>query len=150
MARATPTDPVEYKKAVEKVKARVARWPNAYASGQVVSEYKRAMHAKGKPAYIDDVPRTKTNLARWYAEDWRDVATGKPCGSVHTSVYYPTCRPAKRITQSSPVPVSELNPSAIRRMVAQKQVAKERTVMYTETAHVREKSKSNPKQKRRV
>jgi hypothetical protein len=136
-ATAVPTDLIEYQKAVAKVKARVARWPSAYASGQVVTEYKRAMTAKGKPAYKDDVPRKRTRLARWYAEEWIDIATGKPCGSVHTEEYYPTCRPAKRITKQSPVVVTELSASARQRMVAQKQVAKEKTVKYADTQAVR-------------
>lgn len=133
VVKAVPTDQSEYNKAVEKVKARVARWPNAYASGQVVLEYKRAMNAKGKPAYRDDIARKHTSLARWYAEDWRDIATGKPCGSVHTTAYYPTCRPYKRVSNKSPVAMSELDASARKRMIAQKQAAKEKTVKYTYT-----------------
>ncbi|MGB0958272.1 MAG: DUF5872 domain-containing protein [Litorivicinus sp.] len=41
MAANTPTDPAKYARARAKVKARVKKWPSAYASGQVVQEYKR-------------------------------------------------------------------------------------------------------------
>jgi hypothetical protein len=124
----------EYQKAVDKVKARVARWPSAYASGQVVQEYKRAMQAKGKPAYppapAADAPKP---LARWYAEKWIDIKTGKPCGSVKTDNYYPTCRPSKRITESTPVTANQLTSADKRKMVAQKQKKREATVHYKET-----------------
>jgi hypothetical protein len=147
-AKATPTDPEEYARAVEKVKARVARWPNAYASGQVVIEYKRAMKEKGRPPYkakaAAAVPREKTALARWYAEDWRDIKTGAPCGAVHTAAYYPTCRPAKRVTEQSPVPVTDLSAAEVKRMISQKQKAKEATVSYRET-EVAKKRRSRQK-----
>jgi|TARA_S200002703_G_scaffold85525_1_gene73792 hypothetical protein len=41
MARNVPTDKAKYARATAKVKARVKKWPSAYASGQVVQEYKR-------------------------------------------------------------------------------------------------------------
>tara|TARA_E500000081_G_C5830243_1_gene217443 strand:+ start:306 stop:479 length:174 start_codon:yes stop_codon:yes gene_type:complete len=41
MSKATPTDKAKYARAVSKVKSRVKKWPSAYASGQVVQEYKR-------------------------------------------------------------------------------------------------------------
>jgi hypothetical protein len=41
MARNVPTDKAKYARAQAKVKARVKKWPSAYASGQVVQEYKR-------------------------------------------------------------------------------------------------------------
>lgn len=36
-----PLNKALYAKAKAKVKARVAKWPSAYASGQLVQEYKR-------------------------------------------------------------------------------------------------------------
>lgn len=41
MSRAVPTDKAKYARARSKVKSRVKKWPSAYASGQVVQEYKR-------------------------------------------------------------------------------------------------------------
>ena len=141
--KAIPTDPKEYAKAVAKVKARVARWPNAYASGQVVVEYKRAMAEKGKPAYEDTVSRNVTALRRWYRENWIDIRTGKKCGDAHAEANavkaYPTCRPEKRVTSLTPVTAAELKPSQKRHMIAQKQKAQKKTVQYKETKDVREK-----------
>jgi len=41
MSRAVPTDKAKYARALAKVKRRAKKWPSAYASGQVVQEYKR-------------------------------------------------------------------------------------------------------------
>ena len=47
----------------------------------------------------------KTGLKKWFAEDWRDVKTGKKCGRSGKEKKkrpYPACRPAavaKRITK---------------------------------------------------
>jgi len=38
-------------------------------------------------------------LTKWFAEDWRDVKTGKKCGRSgkgKTSRPYPACRPASK------------------------------------------------------
>jgi Family of unknown function (DUF5872) len=106
-----------YDSIVEKVKRRVSRWPSAYASGQVVREYKAAMGAK---AYKGPKP-VKTGLDRWYKEKWVDIRTGKPCGSVKTSSYYPMCRPSKKITSKTPVTNKELTAAEKRALVALKQ-----------------------------
>jgi len=137
--KAIPTDPKEYAKAVEKVKARVARWPNAYASGQVVVEYKRAMAEKGKPAYENTVSRGATALRRWYRENWIDIRTGEKCGN-QTAKAYPTCRPEKRITSLTPVTAAELKPSQKKHMIELKQKAKKKTVHYKETKAVRQQA----------
>jgi len=131
-----PTDQKLYDKIKERVKARVDRWPSAYASGQVVQEYKAAMEKKGKSPYTSskpEQPKKNTGLGRWYAEKWVDIKTGKPCGSVKTAEYYPTCRPAKRITSKTPTTAKELTPSQKAAMVAQKQAAKKKTVHYKQT-----------------
>jgi len=136
-----PADQKLYDKIKERVKARVDRWPSAYASGQVVQEYKAAMGKKGKAPYTSAKPAEpkKTPLGRWYAEKWVDIKTGKPCGSVKTHDYYPTCRPAKRITAKTPVTAKELTPSQKAAMVAQKQKAKKHVVEYKQTKAVRAK-----------
>lgn len=138
-AHAVPADKVEYAKAVELVKSRVVRWPNAYASGMVVQEYKKAMAAKGKIAYLNDVPKSQTGLARWYEEKWVDIKTGKPCGAVHTSSHYPTCRPSKKVTAKSPVIADALSDNDKKKMIRQKQAAKSTTVHYKETARPNKK-----------
>ncbi len=46
----------------------------------------------------------KGGLGKWFAEDWRDVKTGKKCGrSKNGNRPYPACRPkrvASRISKS--------------------------------------------------
>lgn len=143
--KAQPTDQKEYDRVLEYVKARTARWPNAYASGQVVQEYKRRMAAKGKVPYKDSVPAAATGLRRWYKEKWVDIKTGQPCGAVHTGAYYPTCRPSIRVTSRSPVIMTELTPAQRAAMVLKKQKSKEKTVHYTET---KPGAKAEPKCKR--
>lgn len=41
MAENIPIDKAKYARAKAKVKARVRKFPSAYASGQIVQEYKR-------------------------------------------------------------------------------------------------------------
>jgi hypothetical protein len=106
-----------YNSIVEKVKKRVSRWPSAYASGQVVREYKAIM---GDKAYRGPKP-VKKGLDRWYKEKWVDIGTGKPCGSVKTSGYYPMCRPSKRITSKTPMTNKELTTAQKRKLVTLKQ-----------------------------
>lgn len=137
--KTTPTDPAVYKRIVARVRAETERWPNAYASGRVVREYKAAMAAKGKPAYDGLKPRAAAApLSRWYHEDWVDILTGLPCGSARAAKgvpadYYPTCRPARRVTKRTPVTASELSRAEKTRMVAQKQKAQKKTAHYPET-----------------
>ena len=140
----TPTDPAIYKEITEKVKSSVTRWPSAYASGMVVKLYKTQMEKLGKKPYTTKKPDPKQGLARWYNEDWIDIKTGKPCGAVKTASYYPTCRPAKRITAKSPVTANELSAAQKKHMIKEKQEAKKHTVIYKETKEVKEiKQKAN-------
>ena len=131
---AVPTNKKLYDSIVTKVKSQVARWPSAYASGMVVSEYKKAMKKLGKEPYKDTdkslaKPPTKL-LARWYKEKWIDIKTGKECGKVRTDEYYPTCRPSIRVTKGTPVTANELTQKQKSSMVKQKQKAKKARVDY--------------------
>ena len=55
---------------------------------------------------VVDMPRAlkKGGLTKWFAEDWRDVKTGKKCGRQKGEKRgYPACRPkavASRISKS--------------------------------------------------
>lgn len=98
-----------YIKARNKVKKRVKVWPSAYASGQIVSEYKR-MGGKYKGSKSKD-PKP---LDRWYKEKWVNVCKPKgrgyePCGREKSKVSeYPYCRPSVRVNGSTPMTVGEL------------------------------------------
>ncbi|AGE60165.1 hypothetical protein ATCVWI0606_653R [Acanthocystis turfacea Chlorella virus WI0606] len=129
--KAIPTDKATYDRIKRQVKAQVERWPSAYASGMVVQKYKAAMAARGvKPYKSSSPPKKKTALARWYAEDWINVKSGKKCGEVRTKTYYPTCRPRKRISEETPRTSKELTKEQKKKMVAIKQRSKERTASY--------------------
>jgi hypothetical protein len=130
--KAIPTDPATYSRIKSQVKASAkSRWPSAYLSGLVVQKYKAAMAAKGKRPYkSSSPPKKKTALARWYAEDWINVKSGKKCGEVRTKTYYPTCRPRKRITSETPRTAKELTEKQKKKMIALKQKAKKKIVRY--------------------
>lgn len=96
-----------YKRVRNKVKKRVKVWPSAYASGQVVSEYKKAGgRYKGK--------KGSASLDRWYKEKWVNVCKPKgrgyeKCGREKSKVSeYPYCRPSVRVNSATPMTVSEL------------------------------------------
>ena len=101
----TPAFPETYAKATGIVKKRVSRWPSAYASGQVVQEYRRlvaATHGSRARPYMER-RRATGRLARWFREQWIDIASGAPCGRAKSASYYPVCRPAsiaRRLTKS--------------------------------------------------
>ena len=103
---ARPTYPKIYAEATATVKQRVNRWPSAYASGQVVQLYKvmvRQRHGSSATPYTAPANKKHEALTRWFDEDWIDILTGKPCGSVKSPAYYPTCRPratARQLTSA--------------------------------------------------
>lgn len=113
MAPKVPDNVVDkelYVKIRNKVKNRVKVWPSAYASGQLVSEYKKAGgRYKGKKAKGDDAP-----LGRWYKEKWVNVCKPKgrgyeKCGRKKSSMKnYPYCRPSVRVSDKTPKTVGEL------------------------------------------
>jgi hypothetical protein len=127
-----PTDQKLYDKIKAKIKrTSVSRWPSAYLSGQVVREYKKSMEKRGKKAYKSGSPSKKSSsLKRWYSENWINISTGKPCGSVKTKTYYPTCRPRKKITEDTPRTARTLTAEQKKRMIKLKQKAKKKTVHY--------------------
>ena len=108
------------------VKQRVSRWPSAYASGQLVKKYKDLvlkMYGPKASPYLE-IKSTKAPLSTWFREKWVDIATGKPCGSVKSEKYYPTCRPlekARHLSAAQKVAAIEI-----------KQRAKSQTATYPE------------------
>jgi hypothetical protein len=127
-----PRDPVLYAKVVETIKARVQRWPSAYASGMVVREYKRMMLLEGREPYYGK----KTNaeemnpLTRWFKEKWIDIATGKPCGRKKEEKHYPTCRPTVKISNQTPLLASQLSESNKKKLTNDKQIAKKNKITF--------------------
>lgn len=119
-----PIYPELYYLATATVKKRVARWPSAYASGQVVQEYEKLVkkhHGHLAKAFVGK-KTSKAPLSHWFDERWIDILTGLPCGSVKSQTYYPVCRPA--------YVVDRLTPGQILDAVQRKQKVKTKTASY--------------------
>lgn len=112
-------DKALYRRVRNKVKRRVKKWPSAYASGQVVVEYKRRggrYRSTSKFAF-------RGNLGRWFAEEWVDVCTGKPCGrksSRSSQRKYPYCRPKRRVSSKTPRTARSLSPAQKKKLCSRK------------------------------
>lgn len=112
-----------YNQVKERVKARVERFPSAYASGQIVQEYKRlGGRYTGKP--------NVGSLSRWFQEKWVDVQTGKSCGQAKSNSHYPICRPTIRVSALTPKLLSELTPAQIQQAIKAKQMAKKLNIRF--------------------
>jgi hypothetical protein len=80
---------------------------SAYKSGYIVKTYKKL---GGR--YLDDnEPR---NLQRWYQEKWQDIGGRE----------YPVYRPTVRVNQMTPLLVSEISPSVLKKQIKRKQIIK--------------------------
>ena len=123
-AHPKPVNTKLYNSVKKRVKNRVKRWPSAYASGQLVSEYKR----KGGKYRCNF-----GSLDRWFKERWVNVCKkGFPkCGrSKSSSKDYPYCRPLKRINSQTPKTAGELSRSEIKKRCAKKHRIKGKTLSF--------------------
>jgi hypothetical protein len=63
--------------------------------------------------YVTEIPQMgKGGLRQWFAEEWTDVKTGKPCGRSGKDKDgrpYPACRPSKRVNETTPKTTSEMS-----------------------------------------
>lgn len=63
----------------------------------------------------------KGGLSRWFAEEWVDVCTGRPCGRRKGSKRkMPYCRPKRRITKGTPRTRRSLSKKKIKEMCRKK------------------------------
>ena len=125
MSKPIPTNMKLYNKIKNIIKRKVARWPSAYASGQLVKMYRRlgGKYKKGK--------RSSSSLNRWYKERWVDVCTGKPCGRKRSSKRnYPYCRPSKKISSKTPKTVSQFSKAELKRRCLKKRKLKYKTMRF--------------------
>jgi hypothetical protein len=115
--KSTPTNKRLYNSIKTKIKKRSKVWPSAYASGQLVREYK-SRGGKYNCSF--------GSLDRWFKEKWVNVCKPKgngyeSCGRKKSSwKNYPYCRPLKRINSSTPKTVREIGKSKIREMCKKK------------------------------
>jgi hypothetical protein len=79
----------------------------AFKSGWIVKTYKER---GGR--YGDD--GKEKGLKRWFSEKWADVGNKE----------YPVFRPTKRITKDTPLTVSEIDKTNLKKQIALKQVIK--------------------------
>ena len=79
--------------------------PSAYKSGFIVKKYKEL-----GGTYSGDKPK-KTGIARWFKEDWKDIA----------DLDYPVYRPTKRVTKKTPLTPNEIDPENLLQQILLKQ-----------------------------
>ena len=119
-----PTNKKLYESIKSDVKSKVNRWPSAYASGQLVQQYKRQ---GGK--YRCERSNLFGSLTRWFKEKWVDVCTGKPCGRKDKERRgYPYCRPSKRVNSQTPTTVQQLSASQRKKRCATKHRIKKKVI----------------------
>ena len=113
-----PLDQRLYDEVVRDVRRRVSSWPSAYASGQVVREYKR------RGGRYEGSRRRDASLSRWFKEDWRNVCERDSSGSYPTcdagSRRMPYCRPTVRVSKRTPRTVDEMSHIQLRSLCEQK------------------------------
>ena len=65
--------------------------------------------------------KSSGGLGRWFAEEWIDVCTGKPCGrKSYSTSGMPYCRPKRRINKGTPRTARSLSNQKIREMCRKK------------------------------
>lgn len=108
------------KKLYEKIRKEIYKIyekPSAYRSGALVRRYKSEFKKKYgdiEPYEGDD----ERELQRWFEEEWTDVNPFK------TSQSYPVYRPLRRITEDTPLTLSEIDPKDLIIKSIQKQKIK--------------------------
>ncbi len=115
--KSIPTNKRLYNSIKSSVKKKAKVWPSAYASGQLVRQYK-SRGGKYRCGF--------GSLDRWFKEKWVDVCRPKgrgyaSCGRKKSSWNkYPYCRPSKRVNKSTPRTVGEIGKARIKKMCSQK------------------------------
>lgn len=100
-------DPEIYKEA-KRIADETYKKPSAYKSGFIVKKYKEL-----GGTYSGEKP-DKTGIARWFKEEWKDVA----------GLDYPVYRPTKKVTKNTPLTPSEIEPTNLAEQIVLKQKIK--------------------------
>uniref|UniRef100_A0A6C0AY49 DUF5872 domain-containing protein n=1 Tax=viral metagenome TaxID=1070528 RepID=A0A6C0AY49_9ZZZZ len=127
--KSKPINTKLYNSLKNKIKKRSKVWPSAYASGQLVREYKSkggTYKCAGKNAF-SFYRCSFGSLDRWFKEKWVDVCKPKKNGKYQTCgrsksnrKKYPYCRPLKRINSQTPKTVGEISRSKLKQMCKSK------------------------------
>ena len=109
MSENKPLDTKLYRQVVKEAKEKFLVWPSAYASGWVVSTYKKR-GGRYTSSSVEEKP-----LKRWYDENWVNVCSYvqkgilEPCGRKKAQFSnYPYCRPEKRVSPKTPTTLYQL------------------------------------------
>jgi hypothetical protein len=128
----TPQDKSLYARVKQEADAKFLAPTSAYKSAWIVTQYK-----KRGGIYKED--GDKHGLTQWFQEKWvdlnrpkRDAKSGKvigyeECGRnvATTKGQYPLCRPSKRVNQSTPKTVREIDPLQVPKIERQKSKVKQ-------------------------
>jgi hypothetical protein len=132
-----PRDPIIYANVVATIKARVNRWPSAYASGMVVKEYKRIMYLEGREPYELTKTKQMNPLTRWFREKWINIGTGQQCGrTTKTQKDYPTCRPSVKISKQTPLLANELSDTQKTKLIKNKSKSGKKSIVFPRKRHL--------------
>ena len=141
-------NPRLYAKAKAITKRRYANsWPSAYASGALVTLYKK-MGGRYSGA------KTKSGIDRWFKEKWINVCKWPkkvPCGRPKRGKSpFPYCRPSIKVSKKTPVTVQNLSPARRARLCSKKRRnPKKRMKSLSRKKSKRSRSKSRSKSKRK-
>lgn len=168
--KSVPVDKELYDRVKRMVKDRVKIWPSAYASGQVVTEYKRrggkyrrvkkSSRKRSRKRSHKRTTRKKSggSLDRWFKEDWRNVCKKTPsgkyakCGRSSASLKgssYPYCRPLRRVSPQTPKSISEMTTAEKRRMCGRKKRSMTKSKGRQTRVYVKNKRKPRKRTKSR-
>ena len=110
-----PTDPAMYQRILKKYQKKMPK-SSAYRSGLIVKDYKEQFKKKYGNKSPYNGKKTSKGLVRWFAEDWRNVRTGKIGYQRKGDLY----RPTRRITSKTPVTKGELTKAEIKKATKEK------------------------------
>ena len=82
--------------------------------------------AQPRGGTVADKKRGRGGLGRWFAEEWIDIKTGKPCGrqTGEKRRSYPACRPSRRVSAQTPKTSGELSEKEKRKFKREKTSSK--------------------------
>ncbi len=143
-------------------KAKYKVYPSAYANGYAVKVCKGLMPdvtGKKRTTILEGKP-SKSDLARWYAEDWVDVCTKnsrgkyKTCGrnmaNLKNKKDYPYCRPLNKMPGTRVVTADQLSESKRKNVCAKKKSIKPGVKGKPTRVYLKDIKVKNPKSGRYV
>lgn len=130
-----PTNQALYNRIKSEMKRKYV-WPSAYASANLVREYKKrggkysgsrnnSTSRRNSRSRNNSTSRRSSNqgLSRWFREKWVDACSPslKPCGRRSVkSGKYPYCRPSVRVSPQTPRTIREISKDELRRRCSRK------------------------------